>query len=100
VSIAVLSAGAVLGLLAVEASLTAADERKLAAGISGLAVAAAVVLLLCLTLLAADVLRALRGLVAGGRPAGRSIESCASASATSASAEDGPVHPDRIEGGA
>ena len=57
-----------LGLLTVEAQLTSAGERKLAAGVSGLAVAAAVALLLCVTLLAADAARALRALTAARRP--------------------------------
>jgi hypothetical protein len=59
-ALAVLNALVLLGVLAVEARLTAAAEHKLAAGASGLAVVAAISLLLLLTLLGGHLLRRLR----------------------------------------
>ena len=67
---ALLAAVGVLFLLAVEARLVHAGERKLAAAASGLAALAAVILLLLLTLLAGHVTRRLRA----GRTVGQAAE--------------------------
>jgi hypothetical protein len=58
--LALVNVPALLGLLALEAHLTAGGERKLAAGASGLAVLAVISLLLLATLLAGHLLRWLR----------------------------------------
>jgi hypothetical protein len=58
--LAVLNGLVLLGLLAVEAHLTASGEHKLAAGTSGLSVLAAITLLLLATVLTGHLLRRLR----------------------------------------
>ncbi len=66
-ALALLNVLVLLGLLAIEARLALAGERKLAAGVSGLAVLAAVTLLLCLALLGGPLLRWLRETGPGAR---------------------------------
>lgn len=70
-ALTVLAAGVLLLLLTIEAKLTAAGERKLAAAVNGLAVAVVIAGLLTLVLLISRLWRLLRRTTLEPRPADR-----------------------------